>query len=44
MGVDAPGVDAVLHQMSRAISSAVSTLPVETTFSSTTRPGVDITP
>lgn len=26
------------------ISSAVSTLPVETTFSSTTRPGVDITP
>lgn len=44
MLIDAAGVDAVFHQMSRPISSAVSTLPVETTFSSTTSPGVDITP
>lgn len=44
MRIDAPRVDAILHQISFPISSAVSTLPVETTFSSTTSPGVDITP
>jgi NAD(P)H-dependent FMN reductase len=44
MCVDPAGVDAVFHPSSFPISSAVSTLPVETTFSSTTSPGVDITP
>ena len=42
--VNAAGVDAMPPQISAAISSALSTLPIETTLSSTTRPGVDITP
>lgn len=44
VAVDAAGVDPVFGHSRRPISSALSTLPADSTFSSTTSPGVDITP